>query len=54
MKNMISNEQWQEYETYLMDLTKEELEIELQWLKSVGIAKQRGSTVAFTQTDTLQ
>ena len=51
---MISNEQWREYETYLIALTKEELEIELQWLKSVGIAKQRGSTVAFTQTDTLQ
>jgi glycerol kinase len=54
MKNMISNEQWQEYEDYLQSLTVEEIQIELQWLKSVGIAKQRGSTVAFTQTDTLQ
>ena len=51
---MISNEQWQEYEDYLQSLTVEEIQIELQWLKSVGIAKQRGSTVAFTQTDTLQ
>jgi hypothetical protein len=51
---MISDEQWQEYETYLKALTEEELEIELQWLKSVGIAKERGSTITFTQTDTLQ
>ena len=54
MKNMISEEQWQEYKDYLQSLTVEEIQIELQWLKSVGIAKQRGSTVAFTQTDTLQ
>jgi hypothetical protein len=51
---MISDEQWQEYETYLKALTEEELEIELQWLKSVGIAKERGSTVTSAQTDTLQ
>ena len=51
---MISEEQWREYEDYLQSLTVEEIQIELQWLKSVGIAKQRGSTVAFTQTDTLQ
>jgi hypothetical protein len=51
---MISNEHWQEYEDYLKTLTEEELEIELQWLKSVGVAKQRGSTVTSTQTDTLQ
>jgi hypothetical protein len=51
---MISEEQWREYENYLQSLTVEEIQIELQWLKSVGYAKQRGSTVAFTQTDTLQ
>jgi hypothetical protein len=51
---MMSNEQWREYETYLQALTEEELKIELQWLKSVGIAKKRGSTVTSTQTDTLQ
>jgi hypothetical protein len=51
---MISDEEWQEYEKYLENLTEEELEVELQWLKSVGIAKQRGSTVTSTQTDTLQ
>jgi hypothetical protein len=50
----LSDEQWREYETYLKALTEEELEIELQWLKSVGIAKERGSTVTSAQTDTLQ
>jgi hypothetical protein len=49
-----SDEDWDDYEEYLQNLSAEELEIELQWLKSVGIAKERGSTVAFTQTDTLQ
>jgi hypothetical protein len=53
-KKMISDEHWKEYEEYLQTLTEEELEIELQWLRSVGIAKQRGSTVTSTQTDTLQ
>jgi len=51
---MISDEEWREYENYLKSLTEEELETELQWLKSVGIAKERGSTVTSTQTDTLQ
>jgi hypothetical protein len=50
----ISNEEWEDYEEYLETLSQSELEIELEWLKSVGIAKQRGSIVAFTQTDTLQ
>jgi hypothetical protein len=51
---MISEEQWIEYGDYLQSLSVEEIKIELQWLKSVGIAKQRGSTVTSTQTDTLQ
>jgi hypothetical protein len=51
---MISSQEWEEYEEYLQTLTQQEMEIELQWLKSVGIAKQRGSTVTSTQTDTLQ
>ena len=51
---MISDEHWKEYEEYLQTLSEEELEVELQWLKSVGIAKQRGSTVTSTQTDTIQ
>ena len=51
---MVSDEHWKEYEEYLQTLNEEELEVELQWLRSVGIAKQRGSTVTSTQTDTLQ
>jgi len=50
----ITNQAWEEYETYLKALTEEELKTELDWLKSVGMAKQRGSTVTSTQTDTLQ
>ena len=50
----ITNEEWQEYEEYLTTLTESELEIELEWLKSVGIAKRRGSTVTSNQSDTLQ
>jgi hypothetical protein len=51
---MVSDEHWKEYEEYLQTLNEEELEIELEWLRSVGIAKQRGSIVTSTQTDTLQ
>lgn len=42
---MITAEEWQEYEEYLMELSPEELRIEMDWLKSVGEAKKRGSTV---------
>lgn len=42
---MLTLEEWEEYEDYLSDLTDEELKIELQWLQSIGEAKQRGSTV---------
>jgi hypothetical protein len=42
---MISQEEWEEYEDYLQELTSEELKIELQWLESIGQAKKRGSTV---------
>lgn len=42
---MITTEEWQEYEDYLMELSPEELKIEMEWLKSVGEAKKRGSTV---------
>jgi hypothetical protein len=51
---MITRDEWEDYEEYLQTLNEEELQIELDWLKSVGIAKQRGSTVTSTQTDTLQ
>ena len=50
----ISNADWEEYEEYLTTLSESELEIELEWLKSVGIAKRRGSTVTSEQNDTLQ
>ena len=50
----ISNRDWEEYEEYLETLSESELEIELEWLKSVGIAKRRGSTVTYEQNDTLQ
>ena len=42
---MLTVEEWEEYQDYLADLTDEELKIELQWLQSIGEAKQRGSTV---------
>jgi hypothetical protein len=51
---MISNEEWQEYQAYLSELTDEELKIELQWLETLGKAKKRGSTIASVQPDTLQ
>lgn len=51
---MINAEEWQEYNEYLAELTDEELGIELQWLESVGKAKQRGSVVSCIENDTLQ
>jgi hypothetical protein len=51
---MITRDEWEDYEEYLQTLSEQELEIELEWLKSVGIAKERGSTVASVQTDTIQ
>jgi hypothetical protein len=50
----INREEWEEYEEYLETLTDAELQIELEWLKSVGIAKQRGSIVTSIQSETLQ
>jgi hypothetical protein len=49
----ITTEEWHEYKDYLQSLTTEELEIELKWLDTLGIAKKRGSTIASVQTDTL-
>lgn len=51
---MISNEEWEEYEDYLSELTDEELKIELQWLESVGKAKKRGSVVSSVENYTIQ
>jgi hypothetical protein len=42
---MITQEEWEDYEEYLEGLTDEEVRIELEWLKSIGMAKQRGCTV---------
>ena len=50
----ITNEEWEDYEEYLETLSESQLQIEIEWLKSVGIAKERGSTVTSNQTDTLQ
>lgn len=50
----ITNEEWDDYLDYLETLTEKQLEIEIEWLKSVGIAKQRGSIVTSIQSETLQ
>jgi hypothetical protein len=50
----ITNEDWAEYEEYLETLSESELEIEVEWLKSVGIAKQRGSVVTTIEVSTIQ
>ena len=50
----INKEEWAEYEEYLETLTESELEIEINWLKSVGMAKQRGSVVSCIEINTLQ
>ena len=47
---MISAEEWQEYEEYLQELSSEELKIEMSWLKSIGEAKKRGSTIVHSET----
>jgi hypothetical protein len=51
---MITHDEWEEYEDYLFKLTDEELKIELQWLDSVGKAKQRGSVVTSVENYTIQ
>ena len=51
---MITNEVWLEYEDYLADLTEDELKIELNWLQSVGEAKNRGSVVSCIENYTVQ
>jgi len=51
---VITEEEWEEYEDYLMELTDEELLIELKWLDTVGKAKKRGSTMSSVDNFTLQ
>jgi hypothetical protein len=50
----ITAEEWQEYSEYLDSLNEEELKIELDWLKSVGKAKQRGSFMTIDENFTIQ
>ena len=50
----VTNEEWQEYSEYLDTLTDSELKIELEWLKSVGKAKQRGSFMSIEENFTVQ
>lgn len=47
-------EEWLEYHKYLDELTDEELEIELEWLESIGKAKKRGSVVSSVENFTIQ
>ena len=51
---MINTEEWSEYQEYLAELTDEELEIELEWLESIGKAKKRGSVVSSVENFTIQ
>ena len=51
---MLSESEWQEYQAYLVQLSAEELKIELQWLETMGKAKKNGATISSMQTDTLQ
>ena len=51
---MITEDEWEEYEDYLFELTDEELKIELQWLESIGKAKKRGSVVSSVENFTIQ
>ena len=51
---MITEAEWEEYQDYLMELTDEELLIELKWLDTVGKAKKRGSTMSSVDNFTLQ
>lgn len=51
---MITEEEWEEYAEYLDALTDEEFNIEIEWLKSIGKAKQRGSVVSIIENFTIQ
>jgi len=50
----ITNEEWLEYADYLDTLTENELKIEIEWLKSIGEAKKRGSVISYIEIDTIQ
>jgi hypothetical protein len=50
----LKKDEWEEYRKYLEELTPEELEIEKSWLKSVGEAKKRGSSLSLQENNTIQ
>jgi hypothetical protein len=50
----ITSEEWQEYSEYLDCLSDEEFNIEMEWLKSVGKAKKRGSFMSIEENFTIQ
>ena len=50
----LTSEEWDEYSEYLDSLSEEELKIEMDWLKSIGKAKQRGSFMTINENFTLQ
>jgi hypothetical protein len=50
----ITNEEWLEYADYLDTLTENELKTEIEWLKSIGEAKQRGSLISYVENITIQ
>lgn len=51
---MITGVEWDDYRDYLLELTQEELMVELEWLESVGQAKKRGSVVSCIENYTIQ
>jgi hypothetical protein len=51
---MITQDEWEEYSEYLDELSDEEFHIEMQWLESIGKAKQRGSIITSVENYTIQ
>ncbi len=45
-----SDEDWDEYEEYLLSLTAKELEIELKVLETLGKAKKEGKNIVPSET----
>lgn len=45
-----SNEDWDDYEEYLQNLSAKELEIELKLLKTLGEAKKEGKIIVPSET----
>ena len=46
--------EWDDYLDYLEELSDEELQIEIQWIESVGKAKARGSMLSSFENYTIQ